>query len=598
MGRAFVGLLLAGAVGCGGSGGSPSSGTSRGTPGATFTVQVIGDTPYFDVSSGTTLMLPLGGRVTAAGGLDCGIVVGIASTRCSVEYPWGDSGGPTTVTATATPDAATGYAYFAFAGACSGDGPCSITGNADALLAVRFARSRVELRSHPNWSDPALHGSKYLDAQAGVPGAWPCSTCHGATLDGQGIALSCNACHAGAGFPNWRNDCGFCHRYPPVTGAHRVHFQPFGPSTGGVYGDTRVLQDLLPAMAFTAAPTGYAFGCGNCHPVDAARHMDGHVDVDLSPSGAPAGSLKARNSPAAVYAADGTCSGVACHSSGQAAPDYRTTPGWAAGTSLACDGCHGMPPRYPSGSAGSATANTHLVPRSTTYMGTDYTGAYGHFAWHNRTRALYTQYVSGQHGATDSLTGNEVADGTFGAAPMTCQACHYETVDPAATGPSGFWWLNTTGNYQADGQNYAAFDCTRSGCHDGQPTRAPAGDGGVLPWRHVNGRRDVIFDPRTATTTYRAPAAPAAPVFPYWVTVSEFKDANHLPPGSTLSPWPPPPDGTAAAGTLSFELSGAAYDPATKTCASVSCHLAQTSARWGGTAAGTMSTCFDCHTIH
>jgi predicted CxxxxCH...CXXCH cytochrome family protein len=561
-------------------------------------VTVSGETPYFDASSGTTLMLPQGGRVTAAGGLDCGIVIGVASTRCSADYPWGDPGAPTIVAVTATPDAATGFAYFGFAGACSGDGPCSVAGNADALLHVRFGRSRQELGSHPNWTDPALHGPRYLDAQANLPGAWPCATCHGATLDGQGIALSCNACHARAGFPDWRNDCGFCHAYPPPTGAHRAHFQAFGPSTGGRYGDTGVLQDLLPTMAFTAAPTRYAFGCGNCHPVDAARHMDRHVDVDLSPASAPGSPLKARNSAGAAYAADGTCSGVACHSSGQAAPDYRRTPAWASGTSLACDGCHGMPPRYPSGPAGSATANTHLVPRSTTYLGTVYTGGYGHFAWHNRTRALYTQYVSGQHGASDSTTGNELADGTFGAAPMTCQACHYETVDPSATGPSGFWWLNTTGNYQADGQNYAGFDCTRAGCHDGQPTRAPAGDGGVLPWRHVNGRRDVIFDPRTATTGYRAPLAPAAPVFPYWVTVVEFNDANHLPPGSAFSPWPPPPDGTPAAGTISFALGGAAYDPATKTCASVSCHLAQTSARWGGTGVGTMSTCFDCHTVH
>jgi predicted CxxxxCH...CXXCH cytochrome family protein len=597
MGRGVVGLLLAGAIGCGGSGGGTSSNASRGTPGATFTVKVSGQTPYFDPSSATTLMLPLGGRVTAAGGLDCGIVGGVASTRCSVDYPWGSPGAPTTVAVTATPDAAAGFAYFGFAGACGGEGPCSVTGNADALVLVRFVRSRVELGSHPNWSDPAVHGAKYLEAQAGVPGAWPCATCHGATLDGQGIALSCNACHASAGFPDWRSDCGFCHGFAPPSGAHRAHFQAIGPSAGGVYGDTRTLQDLLPAMAFTAAPARYAFGCGNCHPVDVARHMDGHLDVDLSAAGAPVGSLKARNSAGAAYAADGTCSGVACHSSGQDVPDYRTTPAWTSGTSLACDGCHGMPPRYPSGPAGSATANTHLVPRTQTSGSTVYTGAYGHFAWHNRTRALYTQYVSGQHGVTDSLTGNEVADGTFGAAPMTCQACHYETVDPSATGPSGFWWLNTTGNYLADGQNYAGFDCTRSGCHDGQPTRAPAGNGGVLPWRHVNGRRDVTFDPRTATTTYRAPAAPAAPVFPYWVTLSEFKDANHLPAGATFSP-SPPPDGTAAAGTISFELSGARYDAATKTCASVSCHLAQTSARWGGTAGGTLTTCYDCHTIH
>jgi predicted CxxxxCH...CXXCH cytochrome family protein len=387
--------------------------------------------------------------------------------------------------------------------------------------------------------------------------------------------------------------CGACHPVPGASGAHAAHHAAPPALPIARYGDLRVWADY-PADGIP----GYVFGCGHCHPLDPARHMNGTLDVELVSSGAPAGSLKARNASWAGYAGDGTYSGVACHSSGQATPAYRPTPAWGSGTSLGCDGCHGMPPRYASGAAGSATANTHLVARTNTYLGTVYTGAYGHFAWHNRTRALYTQWLSGQHGVTDSLTGNEVADGTFGAAPMTCQACHFETVDPAATGPSGFWWLNTTGNYLADGQNYAAFTCAAANCHDGQPGRAPPGSGGVLPRRHVNGARDVVFDPRTATTSYRAPAAPAEPTAAYWVTVSEFKDANHLPPGATFSPAPPPPDGTSAAGTLSFELTGATYDPVTKTCGSVSCHLAQSSVQWGGTGLGTMTTCFACHSVH
>ena len=42
-------------------------------------------------------------------------------------------------------------------------------------------------------------------------------------------------------------------------------------------------------------PAPYAFGCGQCHPTDPAMHIDGVVEVDLSPSAAPANTLKAAN---------------------------------------------------------------------------------------------------------------------------------------------------------------------------------------------------------------------------------------------------------------------------------------------------------------
>ncbi len=458
---------------------------------------------------------------------------------------------------------------------------------------------------------PAPRWTFFVAPDPGRPGI--CGTCHGAPPPRPHPQLGpCAACHpttvrsdgtidiAGGHHVNGVVEadpaaaaCGACHAVPGTSGAHAVHHAASPAAPVASYGDLRVWADYPPtACRATSTAAGTA-----------TRSTPSGTWTGPSTSSSSRAARRRRRSrrgtrPVPAMRQDGTCSGVACHSSGQEAPAYRTTPSWGSGTKLACDGCHGMPPRYASGPAGSATANTHLVPRSTTNLGTVYTGAYGHFAWHNRTRTFYTQWISGQHGVTDSTTGTEVADGTFGAAPMTCQTCHFETVDPAATGPSGFWWLNTTGNYLADGQNYAGFGCATTNCHDDQPSRAPAGSGGVLPRRHVNGSRDVSFDPRTATTSYRAPVAPAAPTFPYWITVVEFKDANHLPPGSAFSPSPPPPDGTAAAGTLSFELTGATYDPLTKTCGTVACHLAQASVQWGGTGLGTLSTCFGCHSIH
>lgn len=121
---------------------------------------------------------------------------GAVTTTCSAELPWGTAEEPTTVVLTATPDVAGGYAYYAFAGACSGSGVCSVTGNADKLVLVRFAKSPQGLPGHPNFSDPTVHGQAYRAFEDNVPDAWQCTQCHGASLQGQGLAISCASCHA------------------------------------------------------------------------------------------------------------------------------------------------------------------------------------------------------------------------------------------------------------------------------------------------------------------------------------------------------------------------------------------------------------------
>jgi hypothetical protein len=186
--------ILVVAAGCSGSGAPTSSGSSRGLPGSRFTLSVRGETAYLDPATSTTVMLPEGGRVTAPGGIDCGISSGLAWTRCAASYPWTDP--PTTVTITATPDAAAGYAYFAFASACVDSGPCAVAVTSDRFVAVRFARTQAGLGSHSNFSDGAIHGPKYDAWHAGAPGALDCSACHGPRLRGQGIAPSCAQCHA------------------------------------------------------------------------------------------------------------------------------------------------------------------------------------------------------------------------------------------------------------------------------------------------------------------------------------------------------------------------------------------------------------------
>lgn len=361
--------------------------------------------------------------------------------------------------------------------------------------------------------------------------------------------------------------CALCHGYPPATGAHAAHVA-FVPDPGsGNYGSTSILQDLFPTATATSAPPAYFFDCGSCHPLDPAKHMDGSVEVELQDAAAPAGSLKARSAPGATYdAPGGTCSGVYCHSGGQETPVYVTTPAWASGAKLGCTGCHDNPPRYPSGGAGTATANTHVVLADDGWELGHFLGLPG--PWH-----------TSKHGGGWSDSDD--------ASAITCQTCHSDTVDPSNTGPSGFYYLDTTGTYQLAGGDpsrvasplYLRLQC--SACHSAGGKAAP-GSGRVLPLRHVNGSRDVVFDPRSTLPAIAwLPPAPNTPTLPNWVT------------NGNISGWPASVafNGT----TASFSLAGAGYDPATKTCSNVACHVQQTQVTWGVAPVGQATCVATCH---
>ncbi len=458
-------------------------------------------------------------------------------------------------------------------------GPLATAGNvsptfdpADATCASTWchgAKLRGGSVPEPVWTEVdgtqaacgACHGNPPGDAH---PRAQPgsCSPCHPSTVKPDGT-IDLEGGHHIDGKLDAAMDCAACHDAPPRTGAHLAH-AAFPTSTLATYGDLRIFEDY----GATGATT-YTFGCGNCHPTDPAKHLDGTVEVELSPD-VDRAALRARNAPDAAFdAATRRCDGVYCHSSGQATPRYVRTPGWTSGTKLGCGGCHGNPPAYASGGAGAPDANGHL--------GLGDTGReFGHFA--------------GLGGPNhDTKHGGGVYGGSEAAAPITCQTCHFETTDPANVGPSGFYWLDTTGSYALAGGDPARRDDPRwrasqcSTCHG--IGGAPVGQGEVLPLRHVNGRRDVVFDARAALPGYAGlPAAPDRPSRPYWLTHVTFCDP--LPAGAAL-------DGT----TMSADLSGARWDPETKTCSSVPCHLTD-SPVWGrGYRAqpGGDSSCCRCH---
>jgi predicted CxxxxCH...CXXCH cytochrome family protein len=453
-------------------------------------------------------------------------------------------------------------------------------------------------------------GGQLLDhPQGGTDSKW-CHLCHARTVDANGNIDLAGGHHIDGRFDvAVGGQCNGCHEAPPQTGAHLAHANPQAPPTA--YGDTHTLQDVVGANASFTSYTSYDFGCGNCHAIDPTSHMTG--GVDLSPAGAPAGSLKARNDPGAHYdPATGTCSGVYCHSTGQETPTFATTPGWTSGERTTCTSCHANPPRYANGGPGAADANSHVA------FALEYDALGNPRFWE------FGHYVGLPGPLHNSRHGGGMYGGSQDAAPMTCQTCHYETADPANTLPGRFFYLDTSGTYRLDlpggdpartdpGSSWWYSQCTT--CHGSglQPT----GTGKVLPLRHVNGTRDVFFDRRPFLPDGYPVAVPplaasAPPLRTYFVTDFVVSMNGPLLVSETnISPLASPSSGEGP--VLSVSLGASSYDPATKTCSNVACHLArqylvdtpagalgdpswkQSPLRWGENYVYLGSTCQSCH---
>jgi hypothetical protein len=240
MRRISLALALVGAVaaGCGGAGSTATSNNQkRGVEGTQFTLTIRGET---QATVGTTVyMLPAGGIVTAAGGIDCGIpATGAPHTACSAKLPFDTT---TPVVVTATNNGGTGV--HAFAGACSGQGACSFLMDSDRFVAVRFAADSAGLGAHPNFSDGNVHAAEYAKWAANNPQAYHCTDCHGAQGQGAGLAPSCSQCHAAPPLP-------------PVAGAHAVPWSSDPTVAAAAHGAAYV------ASGATSAPGPT---CGACH---------------------------------------------------------------------------------------------------------------------------------------------------------------------------------------------------------------------------------------------------------------------------------------------------------------------------------------------
>ncbi|HET8542758.1 MAG TPA: CxxxxCH/CxxCH domain-containing protein [Anaeromyxobacter sp.] len=428
------------------------------------------------------------------------------------------------------------------------------------------------------------------------------------------IALLASACDKTRPLePSALSGCERCHVDTPVTGAHLAHVNPADPAWAS-YGSLAVLEDVSPSGG-----TAYYFGCGHCHPADLARHMDGSFDVDLSPPATPVpgDEIKARNDPTAAFdPTSGTCSNVYCHSSGQETPVYVTTPGWrtAVPGALGCSGCHGNPPKYPSGGPGAVDANSHVdlgyAQDPATSQWVDDCWEFGHFA------GMPGATHPSKHGGGDPATwpAGSVAS------PITCQTCHFESVDASKVRAGGFFYFDPDGDYDlrddrpgacATRGSFASWTSSQCvTCHGAEL----GGGGRASPLRHVNGTRDVAFDARRSVPAGYSSGIPALAdpdpdpaivLRPYFVFgVSSSVAAMAPAPDAVVRRTAGATPGTFGPPVLTATLESAAYDPASKTCSNVACHVAREALvqsrvmqplRWGEPYAPETEPCTACH---
>jgi predicted CxxxxCH...CXXCH cytochrome family protein len=459
------------------------------------------------------------------------------------------------------------------------DGP---TGSCSGVYCHGGSLASNAVKPRPTWN-------------AAAPAPLGCTSCHGAPPSSHFAGnTDCHACHpatvkadgtidvAGGhhidGVVDVRNDlaCDACHGAPPDTGAHRAH-------VGAVDVATLTYGKEWRAETFGAPVSAFTFGCGACHPKDASKHRNGKVDVELTAAAGAPGELRSLNGPGAAYAG-GSCSGVYCHSSGQASPAFTASPGWTSGATLGCGGCHGDPPSYPNGGPGSATANSHIFLNYLGREGGHYAGLPG------------PTYHGVRHGSPTTRPAEL-------AAPITCQTCHAGTVDPSNVLPGGAFYADTGITTRLAGGDQArlsdpAWKATQCVTCPGAGGGPAAAAGRTLPLKHVNGTRDVAFDGRTLADLpagFYAGLGAAAPSRPYFMTGATIYTAYVLGAGAGWDPAAPPP----VAGerrTLSYRLGNAGFAPATQTCSSVACHF-DNAVRWGQKdfEVASASTCTGCH---
>jgi OmcA/MtrC family decaheme c-type cytochrome len=99
---------------------------------------------------------------------------------------------PSTTKVVLTAAAQAGNYFNGWFGGCSGTGACTLSGQADKYVVSYFSSAP---QAHPTFNDPTLHEPAFAATVRGDQGALNCGSCHGANLQGLGIAVACTLCH-------------------------------------------------------------------------------------------------------------------------------------------------------------------------------------------------------------------------------------------------------------------------------------------------------------------------------------------------------------------------------------------------------------------
>jgi hypothetical protein len=406
MRRISLALALVGAVtaaGCSGGAKSSSTGTNPGVADGTFKVTVQNG------QDGNTGLAIKGGYVTSTpAGINCG--AGVATQVCSYSFATG-----TAVTLNSYP--ATGNLLLGWAGDCFGAGACVLTGNADKYIVVQFG-TEADRTGHANLTDPVLHVSAYLERNNND--GMQCSSCHGAGLQGSGIAVACGSCHAQGGH-DWPVTAAGVTTNVAVVASVGKHFQAAGHNSGS---------------------------CARCHAGDGFRDF---IGADGSASNVISvqygSSAPAATDVTTACTADLIAAGTPCLNSG-----------------MKCDMCHNT-----ATALGGGTLNQHVFPSGTTVT-LDGTSAICSQC-HDGGRAGYNVFQ------VKSVLDTNALAGVTGDAQLTSSnaavRAHYLPAASTLFGATVGGWSEYTGNiYTAQNQHGGIASCTT--CHDAHTGQLPA----------------------------------------------------------------------------------------------------------------------------
>jgi predicted CxxxxCH...CXXCH cytochrome family protein len=194
----------------------------------------------------------------------------------------------------------------------------------------------ISLSSHP-LPYVATHTTAALASLA------TCASCHGADYGGGlgGAAPSCNACHGGLGYADWKTNCTFCHGTRTPSFAGTPVWLPAPPQSVIVTADQTTSNPRIGAHqkhVGNGSTLSNGVACTECHPAAAdLGHVGGSGAAQL------AWGPLATNAGAAASMTSGTCANY-CHGATLPGAAGRTAPAWAPPSAMTCGSCHEADP--------------------------------------------------------------------------------------------------------------------------------------------------------------------------------------------------------------------------------------------------------------